>query len=159
MLKLYKTVDGVLHYREAWVNQGIAYEHWGAVGDRGELKEHSLPKRADAETAILEVLRPAAEAGFRPISIDDHARLLIGYCVDGFGSRDDLLKRQSLEVRMNETLGWTAVGFCDGGSVGSGTMEVCCFVVEFELASRVIAADLQGTEFSDFTRIYNGTDG
>lgn len=34
-------------------------------------------------------------------------------------------------------------------------MEVCCFVVDFEIAKRVIEADLAGTEFSDFTRIYD----
>jgi hypothetical protein len=154
MLKLYKTVDGVLRYHEAWANQGIVYEHWGVVGDRGDLKEHSLPKRADCENAVLEVLRPAAEAGFRPITMDAHTTLLIEYSVDGFGAKHDLAKRHSLENRMNDTLGWTALGACDGGSAGSGTMEVCCLVVDFDIAKRVITSDLQGTEFSDFTRIY-----
>ena len=42
-----------------------------------------------------------------------------------------------------------------GGSIGSGTMEVCCFVVDFELAKTVIEADLKDTEFADFTRIYD----
>ncbi len=34
-------------------------------------------------------------------------------------------------------------------------MEVCCYVVDFDIAKRVIAADLAGTQFSNFTRIYN----
>ncbi|WP_201778926.1 hypothetical protein [Rhodopirellula islandica] len=54
---------------------------------------------------------------------------------------------------MNETLGWTGLGHCDGGSIGSGTMETCCIVVDFEIAKRVIAADLAGTKFADFTQI------
>jgi hypothetical protein len=33
-------------------------------------------------------------------------------------------------------------------------MEVCCYVVDFEIAKRVIAADLEGTPFADYTRIY-----
>src|SRR5690349_16763084 len=114
MLKLYKSVDGILRYHEAWLNQGIVYEHWGIVGDRGELKEHSLPKGADGENVILEILRPASEAGFSPITMDDHTILLIEYSVDGFGTEVDLDKRHSLENRMNETLGWTALGACDG---------------------------------------------
>lgn len=59
---------------------------------------------------------------------------------------------------MNETLGWTALGVCDGGSIGSGTMEACCFVVDFDTAKRVIVADLEHTGFSDFNRIYNESD-
>ena len=59
------------------------------------------------------------------------------------------------QSRMDETLGWTGLGFCDGGSIGSGIMEVCCFVVNFEIAKKVIENDLNGTEFSNFNRIYN----
>lgn len=54
---------------------------------------------------------------------------------------------------MNETLGWTGLGHCDGGSIGSGTMEICCLVADFEIAKRVIGADLAGTKFADFTQI------
>lgn len=33
---------------------------------------------------------------------------------------------------LNEGLGWTGLGCCDGGGIGSGTMEACCYVVDFE---------------------------
>lgn len=155
MLKLYKRTDGVLRYHEAWLNGKTIYEHWGIVGERGDTKEHSLPKGKAGENAILDLLAPVAEAGYRPIEIQDHAALLIEYSVDGFGTGGDLDKRHALEERMNETLGWTGLGACDGGSIGSGTMETCCFVVDFDIAKRVIEDDLAGTEFSDFTRIYN----
>ena len=56
---------------------------------------------------------------------------------------------------MNETLGWTGLGHCDGGSIGSGTMEACCFVVDFDIAKRVIEKDLAGSEFADFSRIFD----
>lgn len=55
---------------------------------------------------------------------------------------------------MNETLGWTGLGSCDGGSMGSGTMEVCNLVVDFERAQKVIRADLAETEFANYSRIY-----
>ena len=79
---------------------------------------------------------------------------MIEYKVDGFGNEADLDKRHRLEDRMNETLGWTGVGACDGGSIGSGTMEVCCFVVDFKIAQAVVENDLAGTEFADYSRIY-----
>jgi len=158
MLKLYKRTADVFRYHEAWVNGAAIYEHWGVVGERGETKKHPLPKGKDEEGAILGVLASAAEAGYRPIDMGNHATLLIEYEVNGFGTGEDLDKRHALEERMNETLGWTGLGACDGGSIGSGTMEACCFVVDFDVAKRVIEADLAGTEFTDFTRIYNGNE-
>ena len=71
------------------------------------------------------------------------------------GNDNDLEKRVKLEERMNETLGWTGLGLCDGGSIGSGTMEICNFVVDFNIAKNVIENDLKNTEFSDYTRIYD----
>ena len=158
MLKLYKYDEDVLRYHEAWVNSGTLYEHWGVVGERGETRQHPLMKDANEDTAILEVLRQPAEAGFRPIEMGDHAALLIEYAVVGFGDQNDLAKRHALEDRMNETLGWTALGACDGGSSGSDSMEVCCLVVDYKMAKRVITADLAGTEFSDYRRIFNPAD-
>ena len=66
----------------------------------------------------------------------------------------DLDKRHHFQDRMAETLGWTGLGHRDGGSIGSGTMEVCCFVVDFDIAKEVIQKDLEGTPFGDYSRIY-----
>jgi hypothetical protein len=75
--------------------------------------------------------------------------------VDGFGTEDDLNKRNRLMERMDETLGWTGLGNCDGGSIGSNTMEICAYVADFEIAEKTIQEDLKGTEFDDFARIYD----
>ena len=56
---------------------------------------------------------------------------------------------------MDEVLGWTGLGHCEGGSIGSGTMEVCCFVVDFDIAKKVIETKLKDTEFADYTRIFD----
>jgi hypothetical protein len=39
--------------------------------------------------------------------------------------------------------------------VSAAAREVCAFVVDFDLAKKVIEADLVGTEFADYTRIYD----
>ena len=154
MNKLYQRVDGALHYHEAWAEGTKIIEHWGVAGERGETATHPLPKKVDVEAAIADVLKAAVARGF--VSVDEigEVTLLIEYAVDGFGTPADVKKRHSLEDRMNETLGWTGLGNCDGGSIGSGTMEVCCFVADFEMAKRIIEADLAGTKFANFTRIY-----
>lgn len=154
MIKLYKTIGGVLRYHEAWENDGAITEHWGAVGERGESRDHKMPKRKSEETALREVLKPAIEDGYLPLDEDAPKVLLIEYPVDGMGSPRDLEKRNALEDRMNEILGWTGLGYCDGVSIGSGSVEVCCMVVDAEIARRVIEDDLKNTEFADYARIH-----
>lgn len=156
MLKLYKRVSDNLHYWEAWTeaHNNVAVEHWGVVGERGEFVNHPLPKKYKEATLLKSVLAKANEAGYEPIDDDQLAVLLVEYKVDGFGTAEDLQKRHSLEDRLNETLGWTGVGHVDGGSIGSGSMEVACYVVDLEIAKQVIEDDLKSTEFSDFSRIY-----
>jgi hypothetical protein len=155
MLKLYSHIEGKLHYHEAWLNDGMITEHWGIVGERGQTREHQADKKKSKPDNIEAVLQPALDKGFLPIGLEDHITLLIEYKIDGMGAPEQLEKRHQLESRMDGTLGWTGLGACDGGSIGSGTMEVCCFVVDFDTAKRVIEEDLKGTEFSDYTRIFD----
>ena len=107
-----------------------------------------------ARSQILRLEKNYTSKGYAEIDFEDQKILLIEYAVDGFGNDSDLEKRNSLEDLMNEVLGWTGLGHCDGGSIGSGSMEVCCFVVDFQLAQHVIADRLRDTEFADYTRIY-----
>jgi hypothetical protein len=154
MLKLYKRVeDGHLDYHEAWADSGKIIEHWGTVGARGETREHPLSSR-DVEHEIARVLVDARERGFEEIELEDHVPLIVEYRVDDMGTPEDLEKRYQVEARLNELLGWTGLGACDGGSIGSGTMEVACYVVDFEVAERVVRAELEGTPLADFSRIY-----
>ena len=156
MLKLYKFTDSTKEYWETWDNEDRTHTvHWGKLGSKGNSKivKDSLFKKA--VKTIQSEIDSMVSNGFRPIDFEQHYTLLIEYEVNGMGNTDDVDKRHRLEERMNETLGWTGLGHCDGGSIGSGTMEVCNFVVDFEIAKKVIEEDLSGTEFSDFTRIYD----
>jgi hypothetical protein len=155
MLKLYKRIKRVLHYHEAWAHGAKITEHWGIVGERGETALHKRDKKLSEAKNIEHLLAKSLAEGFKPIDADNHATLLIEYPIEGIGSNKDLKKRHALEERMNETLGWTGLGDCDGGSIGSGTMEVCCLVVDFKIARRVIEEDLKNTKFADYSRIYD----
>jgi hypothetical protein len=158
MIKLYKKVNDQWHYHEAWVGDGEITEHWGVVGDRGSTRDHPISSGRAESAALSEVLKDAYAKGFTEVDLDDHAILLVEYAVDGFGTPQDLDKRHRLQDRLNETLGWTGLGYCDGGSIGSDTMEAACYVVDFEVAKAVVEKDLRGTEFEDFTRIYDERD-
>jgi predicted DNA-binding WGR domain protein len=156
MIKLYKNRDGKKSYWEAWENgNGDFTIHWGELGERGksEVVKSSLFRAVNKK--IDREIEAKRLEGYQELDSGAEYTLLIEYTVDGFGNEKDLDKRHSLEDRMNETLGWTGLGHCDGGSIGSGTMEVCCFVVDFELAKKVIENDLSGSEFADYARIYD----
>ena len=154
MMKLYNLSES--KYWETWDNgDGSHIVHWGTLGDEGESKTVRRSLFRKPKTAVQKEAEAMRQQGFVPIDIEDHAVLLIEYTVDDFGAKEDLEKRYALQDRMDQTLGWTGLGNCDGGSIGSGTMEVCCYVVDFDVAKAVIEKDLEGSEFADYTRIYD----
>ena len=154
MLKLYRFTENKKEYWETWDNDdGSHTVHWGQLGTQGESKvvKSSLFKKP--QDKIQKEIDELVTNGYQ--QAEQEFTLLVEYAVDGFGTSEDLDKRARLQDRMNETLGWTGLGHCDGGSIGSGTMEVCNYVVDFEVAKAVIENDLKGTEFEDYTRIYD----
>lgn len=158
MIKLFKKIGDKTFYWETWENEKIHAVHWGQVGKKGETTEYRSYLSGIMPKKVRNLYRAKLDDGYKELEEDasdeNFQVLLIEFKVDGFGSEADLQKRHDLEDRMNETLGWTGLGNCDGGSIGSGTMEVCCFAVDFEIAKKTIEEDLMDTEFSDYTRIY-----
>ena len=158
-MKLYRISNEAKEYWETWEEApGRHRVHWGDLGTKGQSKIVKSTFMRKAERTVQKEIDEHVMRGFNPIVPEDHANLMIEYQIDGMGSEDNLAKRHQLEDRMNETLGWAGLGACDGGSIGSGTMEVCTFVVDFELAKKVVEADLADTEFADYSRIYREND-
>lgn len=156
MLKLYKRVDNEILYWETWDNdEKTGVVHWGVVGQRGQDKEIKSGLFSNFRKEIQKEVDKQIENGYDEIEDDDLFTLLIEFNVDGMGTPEDVEKRTRLQNKMDEVLGWTGVGHCDGGSIGSGTMEVCCFVVDFDIAKKVIEIKLKDTEFADYTRIFD----
>ncbi|GAA3964993.1 hypothetical protein [Mucilaginibacter dorajii] len=156
MLKLYKQSGDQILYWETWdkdAKTGIV--HWGIVGTPGQNKEVKSRLLSSNKKQIQSEINMMVKDGYEEVDIDDQYTLLIEFKIDGMGNADDIAKRTRLQNKMDHTLGWTGLGHCDGGSIGSGTMEVCCFVIDFDIAKSVIIKDLENTEFSDYTRIFD----
>ncbi len=156
MIKLYKKIDNKLHYWETWdkdTKTGVV--HWGEVGTQGRDKEVKSGLMENYATKIRKEINQKINEGYSEFDEDKYAFLEIEYKIDGFGTEQDLEKRHRLEGKMNEVLGWTGLGHTDGGSIGSGTMEVGCVVVDFEIAKKVVEESLKNTEFEDYSRIFN----
>jgi hypothetical protein len=155
-MKLYKRVNEVIHYWETWdIDNKTGATHKGIVGQRGDYKKIRSGLFSNFRKEIQKEIDKHCADGYQEVEIEDHFTLLIEFPVDGMGTPEDVEKRTRLQDRMNDILGWTGLGHCDGGSIGSGTMEVCCFVIDFQIAKSVIEQDLIDTEFSDYTRIFD----
>lgn len=160
MLKLYKQNDDALHYWETWdKDEKTGIIHWGIVGQRGEHKEISSGLFSNHRKKIQKEIDEKAKEGYAEFGEDNYDFLEIEYTIDGFGTDGDLDKRHRLEAKMDDILGWTGLGHSDGGSIGSGTMEVGCVVVDFDIAKRVIEETLMGTEFGNYSRIFKTNEG
>ena len=128
MKKLYKQFGNETRYAEAWVRDAECVYHWGVIGSEGESKTSSVGELSDAQ-AIDDVLKSAVQEGFAEIPRKQQFLIVLNYKTDGeWGNAEDLEHRQMIEESLNECLGWTGNGMCDGGAIGSGSMSVFSYV-------------------------------
>lgn len=155
MLKLYKFEVDSKKYWETWENpDGSHTVHWGVLGTEGESRVIKKSQQNQKPEEIIQVeIDDVIKQGYAPA--EEEFSLLIEYQTEGWGSTQDLEKRYGLEDHLNEILGWTGLGICDGGSIGSGTMSVFCYVVDYELAKKIIVDNLKNTEYRDYTLIHS----
>jgi len=78
MLKLYKRIDNILYYHEAWEDDSTVIEHFGVVGEQGEMRKHRISAGKSSRAMIKAILAPARALGYKTISDDDHAILIVG---------------------------------------------------------------------------------
>ncbi|MGA7323102.1 MAG: hypothetical protein WBX25_01140 [Rhodomicrobium sp.] len=155
LFKLYRRIDGRLHYREAWAREKEVFEHWGECGTRGQVRHHPILDDSQAQKLLRNLQKEARLADYRPIPPSRHQTLVVEYQIDGFGDAKDLTFRHAAEDLLDNHLGWLGLGHCDGGSTGGNTMEVFCKVADFDAAKAALERDLSGNRFGQFSRIYH----
>ena len=124
MIKLYKATADALLYWETWEHEGTHTIHWGKVGETGQTKELRSGLLRNVEKSVQKEVRERLSEGYA--EREELEVLLIQYRLDSWGSVADLELRHKIEDLMNECLGWTGLGHCDGGDIGSGTVNICC---------------------------------
>jgi hypothetical protein len=141
--KLYKFESDKVSYWEAWEADGEITIHWGELGDRGVIRITPLKRGQSAKELIEQEAKKYRAEGYHELKEGEEVTLLVQYEVNGWGTAEDLEKRHAVENLLNEGLGWTGNGNCDGGDIGSGTMNVCSLVVNPYLASNTIIEELR----------------
>lgn len=142
MLKLYRRTKRGTEYWEAWSTATEIKIHWGKLGDLGESRELPIERGVNPSDTIKREAKPIRLAGFKPLKEADLKWVVIQFALDGHGTTSDFDKRVKIENLMNECLGWTGSGHCDGGDMGSGEMNVFCLVVDSSIATKVIVEEL-----------------
>ena len=151
MIKLYKEQDGVLYYWETWNRTPkSATIHWGVVGERGEVKFVRTTSQAKLAALVQEEVYKKREEGYTESNTE--ALLEIEYVAKTM-SPARLKKLHRLGERLDQLMGWTGLGHLDGNGIGFGKMDITVVVVDYEIAKRVIAADLEDTEFGRYLSI------
>jgi hypothetical protein len=142
LLKLYKRDKDKISYWEAWDEEAELTIHFGDVGDVGETTTVSLAEFEPPDSAIEEHAKDARDAGFSEIDHEDLFELVVQYPLAAAAGPDDIEKAYRVEELLNECLGWTGNGHCEGNDIGPGSLNVYCFVVDPKLALKPVVDEL-----------------
>ena len=155
MIKLYKRSGQQTVYWEAWdAGKRVVTLHWGTLGETGDTKDVQIPRGENAEVVIDRESQDPRSNDYAEIDIEDHAQIIVQFKTsDAWGDSDDVKKRHAVENILNECLGWTGNGHCDGGDIGSGTINVFSFVVDPYLAKNTIIEAFKRNNLIDGTII------
>ncbi|WP_050808369.1 hypothetical protein [Asticcacaulis biprosthecium] len=151
--KLYRRDGDALHYHEAWANDSEITEHWGVCGHEGDSLRHLYDGLAAGEKVMAAIKRRARQVGFSSLPRSRHRQLVIELPIDGFGTKGDIDTRHKLEDHFDNRLGWLGLGHVDGGSTGSGSMEIFCIVPDVAIARTAVLAELTKLKV-DNVRLY-----
>jgi hypothetical protein len=143
MLKLYKSSEGSVRYWEAWEADSIVVLHRGVVGDTGETMNLQIGPGESGESIIEREAAIPRNQGFSEIPLELHSELVVQYRLANWGSPADLEKRHGVQDLLDDTLGWTGNGHCDGGDIGSGSINAYSFVVDPEKAAEAVIDALE----------------
>jgi hypothetical protein len=145
MLKLYRqTAQGPLYW-ETWEAGDELVIHHGALGDTGETE--ILPNSGAARQHVADETEQRRSEGYREIEDEDHVTVVVQYRINGWGTEEDLRRRETVQCLLDQCLSWTGLGARDGSDWGSGTTNLYCLVVDRQLAVDVIVEALKRTGY------------
>lgn len=158
MFRLYKRDETgkIAAYHEVWVelNPRRIIEHWGMIGTRGDTYTHRIKLLRSLEKQIDDLLDPARALDFEEVDERAFTTLAIEYRLSDLWRSDDVLKIREAEDALTEVLGWTGLGSCEGGEITDDAIKFTCRVLDASLAKSRIEEQMAGTEFADYSRIY-----
>jgi hypothetical protein len=142
-LRLYRTVGEKTEYWEIWKTTSEVVVHSGVLGTIGEMRRTPIEPNVGPSAIMESEVRNRLAEGFQQLKDGQLRDIVINYPIKGWGSPADIEKRGKVEDLVNDRLVWTGFGYCDGGSIGSGAMEVFCTVLDPRKSVRLITEELR----------------
>ncbi|PEC10045.1 hypothetical protein CN639_28805 [Bacillus toyonensis] len=122
--------------------------HYGCVGDTGEMYEIKVPLSQCAEIEMKKLAD-----GYKELDEEELKEFVLQYVYKDDQLEDALEKRQEIQEIMDEALGWTGNGYCDGGDIGSGTINIYTFVVDINKVLQTTINELENHHLLDGVKI------
>lgn len=135
MIKMTKHDNNVLMYWEVWQDEKRLVIHYGAVGEKGEVEEKKLSLLQKGEKQMAALAKEKVKEGFRYLDEEKLYQLVVQYPYDEKHMEEALEDRYHIEDIFNDCLGWTGNGACDGGDIGSGSVNIFNYVLDPEKAA------------------------
>lgn len=129
-------------YCQVWNRESTLVVHRGVLGQRGVVTEKEIPATESLEIAIQRAVQAAQATGFAPLQPEQQSQVLVNFNVSTWESSEIMSFHNTVQTVLNELLGWTGNGFCDGYTVGSEGLTMWCVVVESALAVSTLISGL-----------------
>ncbi|MCC2455177.1 hypothetical protein [Bacillus cereus] len=154
MIKLIKQEKDKLLYWEIWEeDKKTLIVHCGCVGDTGEMYEIELYPFQRVEKEMKELADEHLADGYKELDEDELIEFVLQYDYKDNQLEAALEKRQQVQEIMDEALGWSGNGHCDGGDIGSGTINVFTFVIDVDKALQTTLDELENQQLLDGVKI------
>ena len=121
-MKAKKDFDAITLEKDVLEIFDLSPKEWSEISSKLENKEEVFVSQEESEES----------------TDDDLKSVVIQYKVDDFGNENDLDKKDDIQDLLDECLIAAGIGNCDGSDIGSGTMNIFCYVVDADIASGII---------------------
>lgn len=143
IVKLIQTDANAVNYWEIWQTGKTLTIHWGIVGEQGQSEEEVFSSSGQAQSRLSRLVHEKSKGDFRELTEDDLSDLTLHFLTASFGTQGDLELRHHLEEQLDQELGWTGNGYCEGGDIGENEMSIYCRVLIGRVAKERIFSLLQ----------------
>lgn len=137
IVKLYKETDGAIHYFEMWIDEDETLtSHEGILGEIGETESFGAPEKNEDSLPPRIAMSKAIQTYLNLGYTEDITWTEIIVQVAAKASDKELT--ETIEAMLNNCLGWTGNGHCDGSNTDNKLSTFFCYVVDKVIAVETI---------------------
>ncbi len=140
MIQLTKRNGSDTFYKTIYTEGRVIVQHQGIVGAwvKEDVNEIRVSRFKRLGRQILQLVEGLERQGYRELQETDYTELVVQFRYDAGQDEEALERRHMMEEMIDEGLLHTGNGSCEGGDIGSGTMNIYYHVVDVEAAVALI---------------------